>query len=95
MPDGDIMRPNYLTKNFAKWVEGTKLERIRFHDLRHTHATYLLSIGAHPKTVSERLGPSSIEKTLNLYSHVIPSLQAEAANLLEKDLFKKGVSKNC
>ncbi|WP_027086052.1 site-specific integrase [Cohnella panacarvi] len=48
---------------------------IRFHDLRHTHATILLKNGVHPKVVQERLGHSSIQVTLNTYSHVIPNLQ--------------------
>lgn len=48
---------------------------IRFHDLRHTHATILLKNGVHPKIVQERLGHSSIQVTLNTYSHVIPNLQ--------------------
>lgn len=49
--------------------------QIRFHDLRHTHATILLKNGTHPKIVQERLGHSSIMVTLNTYSHVIPNMQ--------------------
>lgn len=48
---------------------------IRFHDLRHTHATLLLKAGIHPKIVQERLGHSSINVTLDTYSHVLPNLQ--------------------
>lgn len=48
---------------------------IRFHDLRHTHATILLKNGAHPKIVQERLGHSSITVTLDTYSHVLPNMQ--------------------
>ncbi|WP_308637684.1 tyrosine-type recombinase/integrase [Paenibacillus silvisoli] len=51
------------------------LPRIRFHDLRHTHATILLKKGAHPKIVQERLGHSSITVTLDTYSHVLPNMQ--------------------
>ncbi|MBB6689957.1 tyrosine-type recombinase/integrase [Cohnella xylanilytica] len=50
-------------------------KRIKFHELRHTHATILLKNGVHPKIVQERLGHSSIQVTLNTYSHVIPNLQ--------------------
>lgn len=50
--------------------------KIRFHDLRHTHATILLKAGIHPKIVQERLGHSSISVTLDTYSHVLPNLQA-------------------
>ncbi|MGG3839703.1 site-specific integrase [Paenibacillus thiaminolyticus] len=49
--------------------------KIRFHDLRHTHATLLLKAGIHPKIVQERLGHSSINVTLDTYSHVLPNLQ--------------------
>ena len=55
-----------------------KLPLIRFHDLRHTHATQLLKQGVHPKIVSERLGHSSIAITLDTYSHVLPGMQEEA-----------------
>ena len=57
---------------------------IRFHDLRHTHATLLLAAGVHPKVVQERLGHSQISLTLDTYSHVIPSLQDEAAEQFDK-----------
>ncbi len=55
------------------------LPRIRFHDLRHTHATHLLSNGVHPKVAQERLGHSSVGITLDLYSHVLPGMQEDAA----------------
>ena len=53
-------------------------EEIKLHDLRHTHATILLRAGVHPKIVSERLGHSSISVTLDIYSHVLPTIQREA-----------------
>jgi integrase len=61
--------------------------KIRFYDLRHTHATLLLKAGVHPKIVSERLGHSSITLTLDTYSHVLPGMQDEAANKLDAMLF--------
>jgi integrase len=51
---------------------------IRFHDLRHAHATHLLSTGVHPKIASERLGHSKVGITLDLYSHVLPGMQEDA-----------------
>jgi integrase len=51
---------------------------IRFHDLRHAHATHLLSAGVHPKIASERLGHSKVGITLDLYSHVLPGMQEDA-----------------
>ena len=56
---------------------------IRFHDLRHTSATLLLAAGVHPKVVQERLGHSQIGITLDTYSHVVPTMQLEAAGKLD------------
>ncbi len=55
------------------------LPPIRFHDLRHTAATLMLSAGVNPKMVSEMLGHTSVAITLDRYSHVIPTMQEEAA----------------
>lgn len=65
-------------------IEMVLAPRIRFHDLRHTAATLLLLAGVHPKVVSERLGHSRVEITLNTYSHVLPTMQKEAADKLDK-----------
>ena len=59
------------------------LPRVRFHDLRHSHATQLLASGVHPKVASERLGHASIGITLDLYSHVTDTMQSEAAVKLD------------
>jgi integrase len=72
-----------ILRHFKKVVAQTGLPEIRFHDLRHTHATLLLAAGVHPKVVQERLGHSQISLTLDTYSHVIPSLQTEAADQFE------------
>ena len=56
---------------------------MRLHDLRHSHATHLLTSGVHPKIAQERLGHSSVAITLDLYSHVLPGLQAEAADRVD------------
>ncbi|SFB62745.1 AP2-like DNA-binding integrase domain-containing protein [Cohnella sp. OV330] len=66
-------------------------KRIRFHDIRHTHATILLKRGVHPKIVQERLGHSSITVTLDTYSHVLPNLQASVLRSLGPSIL--GVSK--
>ena len=60
--------------------------QIRFHDLRHTHASQLLAKGVHPKVVSERLGHASVGITLDTYSHLLPGLQEEAVKRLEATL---------
>ena len=62
------------------------LPDIRFHDLRHTCATLLLTKGIHPKIVSEILRHSSIAITLDTYSHVIPGLGEVAASAMEDAL---------
>ena len=72
-----------VVRHFKSVIEETGLPDIRFHDLRHTHASLLLEAGVHPKVVQERLGHSQIALTLDTYSHVIPSLQADAAEKLE------------
>ena len=57
---------------------------VRFHDLRHTCATLLLTKGVHPKIVSEMLGHSSIAITLDIYSHMIPGLGDAAATAMDE-----------
>lgn len=63
-----------------------KGQSIRFHDLRHTHATLRLRQGTHPKVVSERLGQATVGITLDTYSHVLPDMQDEAAERLDDAL---------
>ena len=78
--DGNPLQPNSLTPEFVRILAKARdLPRIRFHDLRHTHATHLLTSGVHPKVAQERLGHSSVVITLDLYSHVLPGMQEDAA----------------
>jgi integrase len=72
-----------LRRSFYPLLERSNLPRIRFHDLRHTAATLLLGQGVHPKIVSEMLGHSQIAITLDLYSHVTPTMQRQAVEALE------------
>ena len=60
--------------------------KVRLHGLRHSHATYMLAAGVHPKIASERLGHSKVGITLDLYSHVIPGMQADAAATVDAAL---------
>jgi integrase len=76
-----------LSRHFYTALDKAELPRIRFHDLRHTAATLLLKENVHPKIVQEMLGHSSIALTLDTYSHVIPSMQKEAASKMD-ELFK-------
>jgi integrase len=76
---GEPLHPTLFSYWFQRQVELAGLRRIRLHDLRHTHATLALQAGVHPKVVCERLGHSSITITLDTYSHVLPTMQRDAA----------------
>ncbi len=79
-PDGSPLDPSTITHAFGKLIHKAGLPHVRFHDLRHTHATLMLKAGVRPKIVSEWLGLANIGITLDTYSHVVPGLQ-EAASL--------------
>ncbi len=81
---GSPMDPRNLYKNFKNLLNRAKLPDIRFHDLRHTAATLMLQNGIHPKVVQERLGHKDVTLTLNTYSHVLPDIQEEAAQKLDR-----------
>ncbi|AEE95743.1 site-specific integrase [Mahella australiensis] len=82
--DGHFKEPDYVSKKFHKMLAATpELPMIRFHDLRHTHASLMLASGANMKVVSERLGHSQIGITMDLYSHVPIELQKDAIKKLE------------
>lgn len=70
---------SWVNVAFNRYQRAAGLPHIRFHDLRHSHATIALQAGVHPKTMSARLGHASIAITLDLYSHAIPALEEEAA----------------
>jgi integrase len=86
LEDGSPMQPTFLTHEWVKVIKGTTLPRIRFHDLRHAHATHMLASGIHPKVASERLGHSKVGITLDLYSHVMPGMQEDAAAKMDAAL---------
>ena len=79
MPDGRGWHPDVITRAFARLVERSGLPRIRLHDLRHSHATHLLAAGTNVRVTSERLGHASVAFTLDVYGHVLPGQQADAA----------------
>ncbi len=84
---GGFFSPDMVLRRFDKLLDEAGLPHMRFHDLRHSAATILLVAGVHPKVVQERLGHSTIAMTLDVYSHVLPSMQQEAAGKID-DLFK-------
>ncbi len=85
-PEGKPWPPDSLSTAFAALIRRSDLKHVRFHDLRHTHATQLLKEGAHPKVVSERLGHSTVAITLDTYSHVLPGIQRDAVGRLDAAL---------
>ena len=75
-----------MRRALQRVLERAGLPHIRFHDLRHTAATLLLSRGIHPKIASEILGHSTVAITLDLYSHVTSNMQQQAAQVMDAAL---------
>jgi integrase len=83
--DGEPLQPQSLTHQFTRLISRVPdIPRVRFHDLRHSHATQLLLAGVHPKVAQERLGHASITTTIDLYSHVTETMQTDAAARLDQ-----------
>ena len=87
-PDGSPTIPDQVTQGFARLVRKYGLPHLTLHGLRHAMATLAMTAGVNPKVVSETLGHSTVGLTLDLYSHVTPNMQEEAAqavaNLLRR-----------
>ena len=82
---GTPLNPENLVKrSFKPLLERAGLPSIRFHDLRHTCATLLLSKGVNPKIVQEMLGHANISVTLDTYSHVLPDMQEVAVTAMDE-----------
>lgn len=79
-PDGSPIRPQTLGQAFNAVVERAKIARISLHGLRHTHASLMAKAGAGLKVISQRLGHSTTSITGDLYSHVLPGMDREAAD---------------
>lgn len=90
---GTPVNPRNLPRSFYQLMKKANLADIRFHDLRHTHATLMLQQGVHPKIVSERLGHSNTRITADIYSHVLPSMQEEAVDQFEKMFLENSQTK--
>jgi integrase len=91
--DGEPLQPQSLTHQFTRLMNRIKdMPRVRFHDLRHSHATQLLQAGVHPKVAQERLGHATITTTLDLYSHVTETMQSDAAERLDA-LFQTAITR--
>lgn len=92
--DGKPVKPDSLSGEFRTAIRKIpNMPIVRFHDLRHSHATQLLTEGVHPKIAQERLGHSSIKTTLDLYSHVTDTMQGEAVSKLDT-AFRSAIKKH-
>ena len=91
--DGTAISPNLPNKWFTKLLERHNLPKITFHQLRHTNASLLISIGEDIVTVSGRLGHADKNITLNTYSHIIKSKEVQVANKMDE--FYAGLKVNC
>ena len=85
-PDGSPIDPDIISKGFPKLVEANGLPHLTFHGLRHAYASLASLAGVSPKVVSECLGHSSIAITMDIYSHCMPGMKAEAALAVERML---------
>lgn len=82
-PDGVPIHPDVLTKAFRRVKTKMGLGDVRLHDLRHTHATWLLEEGVDLKSVSDRLGHFSAAYTADTYGHVTKKMRSELIDRLE------------
>src|SRR5581483_7235512 len=89
-PNGDFIKAATLRYQFWKLLEQAGLPRIRFHDLRHTDATLLLSMGVEMRVIQAILGHSDIATTANIYTHVLPAMQQEAMGKMDSLLGRRG-----
>jgi len=82
-PDGGLIAPQKVTDTFREAVRDAPVPVVRFHDIRHAHATWMLQAGVSPKIVSTRLGHASVKTTLDIYAEVLPAMDADAASRFE------------
>lgn len=85
---GGCMKPEWLSRAWKSFLKRNNFKQIRLHDLRHTCATYLISLGVPIATVSRKLGHSDIYTTLNVYTHSLEEDDKKAVQELEDRLLK-------
>ncbi|GED34173.1 site-specific integrase [Brevibacillus centrosporus] len=89
---GTPLTPRNLMRTFYRLIENADVKKIRFHDLRHTHATMLLKANVNPKIVAERMGWADI-KMIDRYAHVLPNIQKDTADAFGKVFFQSQEAK--
>ncbi len=82
--DGKPLIPATIRQYWQRLIKRLGYPHIRFHDMRHTHATLMLKQGISPKVIQERLGHATISTTLDIYSHVTPGMQRQAVESFDK-----------
>ena len=92
---GTMLDERHVRREFYGLLKGQNLPRIRSHDLRHSFATILLAAGEHPKVVQEMLGHSSVQLTLDTYSHLLPDLQLKERAAARLDALLRDDADNC
>jgi integrase len=85
--DGGPIHPDLFSTQFARLAAKIGLPGVRLHDLRHFYASELLRANVHPKVVSEGLGHASTAFTMDVYSHLLPTMQEEASAAIEASLY--------
>ena len=88
-PFGVPLHPSSTRDAWKRITKAAEVGGLRFHDLRHFHASELLRQGVNAKVVQERLGHASIAVTLDIYSHLAPTMQRDAADNFDR-LFADG-----
>jgi integrase len=87
---GTPIEPRNLVRHFEALCKRAGVRKVRFHDLRHTCASLLLAQGVEPRVIMDTLGHTMIGTTLNLYTHVLPATQRDAADRMDDVLRKEG-----
>lgn len=83
-PSGQLLRRRlFRQRQWLPAVEACGLQPLRFHDLRHTHASWLIKQGVHPKALAERLGHSTVRLSLDRYGHLFPDIDQTIADQLD------------
>ena len=85
-PDGSPITPSTVTQQFRRTAKRAGFSNVRLHDLRHTHASLMLQQGTDIKTISTRLGHSSVAFTMDTYAHMLPGMQKSAMDKFEAAL---------
>jgi integrase len=85
-PNGKPFEVDYYSRKFRRLLEVNNLKIIRLHDLRHSHATYMLRLGVNVKAMQKRMGHSTFSTTMDCYAHVLDDMGREAADTLNTGL---------